>query len=251
MSWEHVRNWTMKLTQRENAYRHIRHKVTTGLFPAGQRLYPAALAREIGVSLIPVREAIGQLQSEGLVVQRPRRGVFVKEIERRDLVDLVEFRTTLECAAAAAAARRINSTQLKELDRLWHDLRRAAERFHVPPGSELDDRDRLLEEWHAADLAFHMLLFRAAGNRRAIRAIEDTHVMIRMFAGPAVFTVRNLQVHRDIYEAIGRHDPTTARRAMHVHMRRAGKRLIAHYDRLQRHADVDEAPAGDLPNSTR
>jgi DNA-binding GntR family transcriptional regulator len=241
----------MKLTQRENAYRHIRHKVTSGLFSAGQRLYPAALAEEIGVSLIPVREAIGQLQSEGLVVHRPRQGVFVKEIERRDLVDLVEFRTTLECAAAAAAARRISSAQLKELDDLWHELRRTAERFHVPPGSDLNHADDLIEEWHAVDLAFHMMLFRAAGNRRAIRAIEDTHMMIRMFAGSLVFTPKNVQVHTDIYEAVRRHDPKAAHRAMNVHMRRAGKGLLAHFDRLQRHADVGKASAGEFHESMR
>jgi DNA-binding GntR family transcriptional regulator len=238
----------VKLTQRENAYRHIRHKVTTGLVSAGQRLYPAALAREIGVSLIPVREAIGQLQSEGLVVHRPRRGVFVKEIERRDLVDLIEFRTTLECAAAAAAAQRINSAQLKDLDELWQSLCRTAERFLVPPDS---DANELLEEWHAADLAFHMVLFRAAGNRRAIQAIEDTHVMIRMFAGPSVFTVRNLQAHTDIYEAIRRHDAKAARQAMNVHMRRAGKRLLAHFDWLQRHENVGGTAAEESPDSIR
>jgi DNA-binding GntR family transcriptional regulator len=237
----------VKLTQRENAYRHIRHKVTTGVFSAGERLYPAALAREIGVSLIPVREAIGQLQSEGLVVHRPRRGVFVKEIERRDLVDLIEFRTTLECAAAATAARRINAAQLKELDDLWQHLRQTAERYSEPSGS---DADSLLEEWHAADLAFHMLLFRAAGNRRAIRAIEDTHVMIRMFAGRTVFTVRNLQVHADICEAIRRHDPKAARRAMNGHMRRAGKRLLAHFDWLQRHENIGETTEEEAPDST-
>jgi DNA-binding GntR family transcriptional regulator len=241
----------VRITQRENAYRHIRHKVTTGLFSAGERLYPAALAREIGVSLIPVREAIGQLQSEGLVVHRPRRGVFVTEMERGDLVDLIEFRTTLECAAAAAAARRINPAQLKELDVLWQGLCRTAERFHVPPGSDTSELRDLLEEWHAADLAFHMLLFRAAGNRRAIRAIEGTHAMIRMFAGPAVFAVKNLQVHTDIYEAIRRHDPKSGGRAMNVHMHRAGKRLLAHFDWLQRHADVGGSTAEDLPDSIR
>ena len=139
------------------------------------------MAKEIGISLIPVREAIGQLQSEGLIVQKPRRGIFVKEIERRDLVDLIEFRTTLECAAAAAAARRISPAQLKELDQRWQDLCRAAKRFDVPSDSTPNDLNESLQEWHLADLAFHMLLFRAAGNRRAIRAIEDTHVMIRMF----------------------------------------------------------------------
>jgi DNA-binding GntR family transcriptional regulator len=239
----------MGLTQRENAYRHIRHKVASGVFSAGQRLYPAALAKEIGTSLIPVREAIGQLQSEGLVVQKPRRGVFVREMERGDLVDLVEFRATLECAAAAAAAQRITPAQLKQLDDRWNDLRQASEQFDALVDSATDDLDKALDKWRLADLAFHMHLFRAAGNRRALRAIEDTHTMIRMFGERATFTARNLQVHKDIYEAIRRHDSRAARRAMSTHMRRAGRRLLARFDRFQRHEDAAEARTDDFIDS--
>ena len=250
----------MKLTQRENAYRHIRHKVTAGLFSAGERLYPAALAQEIGISLIPVREAIAQLQSEGLIVHKPRRGIFLKEMERRDLVDLIEFRSTLECPAAANAARRINAAQLMELDERWQDLCRATP-SDLSPGTKPDDLNRLLQEWHLADLAFHMLLFRAAGNLRAIRAMEDANVMIRMFGervdnptaweDPAAFTATNLQVHRDIYEAGRRHDPKAARRAMSIHMRRAGKNMLARFDWLQRHKDAKQALTGGFPDSMR
>ena len=249
----------MKRTQRENAYWHIRDKVTTGMFAAGERLFPAQLAQEIGISLVPVREAIGQLQSEGLIVHKPRRGIFVKEIERRDLVDLIEFRTTLECDAATNAARRINTAQLKELDERWQDLCRATKPFDVPPGTKLNDLNRLLQEWHLVDLAFHMLLFRAAGNLRAIRAMEDTHVMIRMFgqrvdnptawAEPAAYTAENLQVHRDVYEAVRRHDAKAARRAKRVHMRRAGKNLLSRFDWIQRHSDADAARTEKFPDS--
>lgn len=251
----------MKLTQKENAYRHIRNKVATGEFPAGGRLYPAQVAREIGVSLVPVREAIGQLQTEGLVVQKPRHGVFVREIERRDLVDLIEFRTTLECAAAAAAARRITAAQLKELEKRWRELSRAAKPFHVPAGSQPENLNELLQEWHLADVAFHMLLFRAAGNRRAIRAIEDTHVMIRMFGqrvdnpeawtNTAAFAAQNLQAHKEVYDAIRRHDSKGAQRAMRLHMRRAGKNLLARFDWMERHKDVGRGPVEEFPDSMR
>jgi DNA-binding GntR family transcriptional regulator len=251
----------MKLTQRENAYRHIRHKVASGEFPAGERLYPAAVAREIGMSLVPVREAIGQLQSEGLIVQKPRRGIFVREIERRDLVDLIEFRTTLECAASAAAARRINAAQLRDLDERWQDLCRATKPFDVPAGTQPNNLSELLQEWHLADVAFHMLLFRAAGNRRAIRVIEDTHVMIRMFgqrvdnpaawADAAAYTAKNLQVHKEVYEAVRRRDSKGARRAMGLHMRRAGKNLLARFDWFERHKETGRAQAEEFPDSMR
>jgi DNA-binding GntR family transcriptional regulator len=240
-----------RLTQKENAYRHIRSKLTSGLFAAGERLYPATLAKEIGTSLIPVREAIGQLQSEGLIVQKPHRGIFVREMERGDLVDLIEFRATLECAAAAAAAKRITPAQLRELDDRWHDLCRSSERFDVPCATQASAQDALLEEWQMADLAFHMLLFRIAGNCRAIRAIEDTHTMIRMFGRRTTLTVQNLRMHKDIYEAIRRQDAKAARRAMSLHIRRAGRDLLARFDRLQRHEHVGDIQTHDFLDSMR
>jgi DNA-binding GntR family transcriptional regulator len=240
-----------RLTQKENAYRHIRSKLTSGLFAAGERLYPAALAKEIGTSLIPVREAIGQLQSEGLIVQKPHRGIFVREMKRGDLVDLIEFRVTLECAAAAAAARRITPAQLQELDDRWHDLCRASERFDIPRDIEVNGQGALLQEWQLADLAFHLLLFCIAGNRRAVRAIEDTHTMIRMFGASTTLTIRNLRLHKDIYEAVRRQDAKAARRAMSIHIRRAGRDLLARFDRLQRHEHFGDVQTDDFLDSMR
>lgn len=249
----------MRPTLKENAYRHIRNRVASGAVLAGERLYPGALAQEIGVSLVPVREAIWQLASEGLIVHKPRGGIFVRKIERRDLVDLVEFRTTLECAAAAAAAKRIGPALLAELDRCWEELCQAAKAFDASPGGKSDKLIPILQNWHLVDLGFHMLLFRAAGNRRAIRAVGETQVMIQMFghrvdnptawANPAAYIADNLRVHRDVYEAVRRRDAKAARRAMSIHMRRAGKNMLARFDWFQRHKDVTKVEANDFSSS--
>ena len=251
----------MKSTQRENAYRYVRGALTRGEFLAGERLYPAVLARKIGVSQVPVREAIGQLQSEGLIVHMPHRGIFVKEIKRRDLIDLIEFRTLLECHAVTNAARRINAAQLRELDKCWQDLQRAAEGVDVPPGMDLDsldDPDKLWQMWRLADLAFHTLLLRVAGNRLAIRAMEDAHVMTWMFRQHVdtsmtrgclvTFVAGNLQVHGDIYEAVRRHNAKAARRAMKVHMRRTRKNILDGMDGLQRQQGATQPLVEDLEN---
>jgi DNA-binding GntR family transcriptional regulator len=259
----------VKVTQRENAYRHIRRKIASGESRAGERLYPAALAKEIGTSLIPVREAIGQLQSEQLVVHRPHRGFFVKEMERRDLLDLLEFRSDLECIAAARAARRISPAQMSELDRHWQDLCRVSrqmcrllgERDISDPGT-LKDLSRLTQENLLADLAFHTLLFRAAGNRRAFHAMEDAEVMLPLFGQrtdtPAEWADKGsvtrkiaekvLELHKAVYEAIHRRDPKAARLAMRNHMQYTAKRRLARFDWLQRQEHVSEL-ALDLPES--
>ena len=251
----------MKTSQRDNAYHHIRHKVLVGDFVTGQRLYPELLAKEIGISQVPVREAIGQLQSEGLIVHKPHRGIFVKRIERQDLVDMIEFRTVLECAAAAQAAKRVSVAQLRELDERWAEMCRLANAFDVPPGTNLTNLKKMLQAWTLADLAFHMVLLRAAGNRRAIRALEDAHVTLRMFgyrvdipsvwSDPAAWAAENLQVHQEIYDAVRRHDIKAARRAMAVHMRRAGKNILARFDWIQRQRDADRELTEDYPESVR
>ena len=248
----------MKQTQRDRAYQHIRRKLAEGGLPAGVRLSPAALAREIGVSHTPVREAISQLRSEGLIVHMPHRGAFVKGTDRQDVVDLIELRTLLECHAAARAARRISAAQLQELRERWDALCGVVEAFRVPPGTDLREP---LAQWLLADLAFHMVLLRAAGNRRVIRVIQDMHIMTQMFGyrtdtpaawtDPAAFAAENLRVHEGVYEAVCRHDSKAARRAMATHMRRARKNMLARFDWLERQSDVDGSRAGEFPESMR
>lgn len=248
----------MKPTQREIAYRHIRRKLIDGTLPGGARLSPVALASEIGVSHTPVREAIGQLESEGLVVCSAHRGAFVKKLSRRDLVEVIDIRTTLECHAAAEAARRINADQLRELDGRWQELCQVMAALVDADGPELADR---AAAWSLADLQFHMVLFRAAGNRLAMRVIEDNRIMTMMFGHrvdwPKVLADRtldqqlNFRVHKDIYDAIRRRDPKAARRAMAAHMRRARKNLLGRFDWLQQPRESESHLERDYPESVR
>ncbi len=248
----------MKQTQRENAYRQIRQRLIEGGLSPGVRLSPTAIAREIGISHIPVREAISQLQSEGLVLHVAHRGSFVKGLDRQDLVEVMEIRTVLECHAAANAARRISAAQLQDLNGKWACLRELANAFDVPPGSSLRD---VLAQWLLADLEFHLSIFKAAGNARAIRVLQDTRSLTQMFgrrtdhpaawANPRGFANENLRVHQDVYDAICRHDPKGARRAMAAHMRMARKNVLARYDWLQRQGTVEKSYSDEFPDSIR
>ena len=105
------------------AYDHIRMNLFNGNLSPGMLLSPVTLAKEIGVSHTPVREAISQLESEGLVEQLPRVGARVKVIDRRELEELFDLREMLEGGAAAKAAERITAGEIAE-------LRDLSERFH-------------------------------------------------------------------------------------------------------------------------
>lgn len=248
----------MKLTQRETAYAHIRQRMATGLLAPGVRLSPSHLAREIGISHIPVREAISQLKTEGLVVHVAHKGAFVREIKRQELVDLIEMRSIMECHAAAKAAHRISSAQMEELDECWAELCRLAAQFDLPAGTDLKD---LLGEWLIADLKFHMTILRAAGNHHLQRMLNETRVMTQMFgyrtdhpgawANPTAFAAKNLAVHREVYEAIRRNDARGARKAMAAHMKVARRNILARFDWLARQSDRKNSHAEEFSEAMR
>lgn len=182
----------------------------------------------------------------------------MKQPDRNDLVELIELRSVLECNAAARAARRIGDAELDELDGCWAAMRAAADELL---GTGKEKILTPLARWGLADMAFHMVLLRAAGNSRVMKVIEDTHVMTQMFgyrsdypeawADMESFVTGNCKVHHDVYIAVRGHDVEAARQAMAAHMDRARKNMLARFDWLQGQRDAASPLVEDFPNSVR
>ena len=247
----------MSTSTKSKVYKYLRRRLVDGTFLPGSRLSAAGLAREIGTSHIPVREALSQLQSEGLVEQKPQRGAFVRRLKRQELVDLIEFRKVIECNAAAQAARRINDAELADLEKHLEVLRGLAEN---PQFETEQQRLDWIGRWARADMAFHMGLLYAAGNRYAIKALGEANVMTRMFGRrtdvPDDWTKQpkstdNYAIHTEILQAMRIHDPKAARRAMALHMKRAGKNIMSRFDWLNDQGNLQKPLAKDLPESVR
>ena len=132
----------------------IRAAITDGRLEPGQRLKEEELARELGISRTPVREALLVLQAEGLVQSAPNRGATVRQYETEDLDDMYQLRALLEGYAARRAATRIAS---KELAR----LRKSCERFDRLRADEEGLRDLVKE-----NLFFHNAILEVAGSER-------------------------------------------------------------------------------------
>jgi DNA-binding GntR family transcriptional regulator len=246
---------------RQRAYNHIRKKLMAGSLPAGARLSPTILAREIGISHIPVREAISQLQSEGLVVHTPNRGAFVRHIARHELVDLFEMRSIVECRAVALAARRISPLQLDDLKASLDALGRLSKAFSLTSGNSADSYE-LYQQWQFADAAFHMTLMSGARNRYVMRVVDELRIMSQIFgqradppaawANPARFWQESFHLHINIYEAVARRDAKAAYRAALEHMRKARKNALSRFDWLRRHRDeLDGSITKEFPDSMR
>lgn len=225
----------MKITRKQLAYEHIRERLLAGSLGPGDRLSPQALGQEMGISHIPVREAIGQLQSDGVVVQIPHRGAFVRQPDRREIEELIDLRGVLECNAAEEAARRIGDVELDHLESLVKVMGDLAREI---PASDSEERSARLSRWTAMDMAFHPVLLHAAGNRQVVKVIEDA--MMRIFGyfphysqellDLPEFFAGNFEVHRGVYLALRRRDPKASRRAMTAHMRRARKNILVRFE---------------------
>ena len=104
---------------RERAYVYIQRKIAAQELKGGGAISELLLAKEMGISRTPIREAIGQLVAEGLLEQIPNRGVVVVQLNRRDIIDLYELREALEVYAVSKVAQyTVNPFDLSRLREL-------------------------------------------------------------------------------------------------------------------------------------
>lgn len=102
----------------EQARDYLREKITSGQFPPGMRLKERDLSEELGISRIPIREALQGLSTEGFITLQPRRGAIVKELVPEDLREIYEVREILEMQQVSLAVRNGSEAEKQELLRI-------------------------------------------------------------------------------------------------------------------------------------
>jgi DNA-binding GntR family transcriptional regulator len=164
----------------------IRDQIVAGVFPLGARLSDKELAAEMNVSRTPVREALLQLQSEGLIVVRPRSGTFVFGVSENDLSQICEMRCLFETGALQMAAA-VNPATL--VGTLTYPVAEAA--------LALEDKDYARCE--ALDTVFHETLIALSGNRYLVDSYRTISTKVRALRS------RLPQNHARIAGAIAQH----------------------------------------------
>jgi DNA-binding GntR family transcriptional regulator len=226
----------MPPTLKQHAYKLIRKRLLAGSIPPGGRLSDDALAKELGISRSPVREAITQLTSEGLIEYRPRSGAYVRVPEAREVEEWYETRAALEGCAAMRAAVRIGEAQLAELRRLLDEMVALIRTCRQQPGKVADTQ--LRERFLDLDLAFHMLILRASGNRWILKLVEDCRLMTTVFGHVHIdhdlrLLSRTHLGHARILRALAKRDPQQARRLMEAHIHAARQAVLAGYAKVR------------------
>jgi DNA-binding GntR family transcriptional regulator len=222
----------MLRTLKQHAYEVIREKLLTGVVKPGHRISDDKIAQELKISRAPVREAISQLVSEGLVDYRPRSGAYVKRPDRREVEELYEIRESLEGYAARKAALNISPADLAKLGQLVDEMDAFVRECRGSPMQTVVPTE-LMQRYLASDLAFHTLILDTAGNSRLRKLVTDSRILVQIFAAePRTYDVRALchghRGHRHVLEAIQKRDEKAAGLCMTEHIRSA-KRLMMRY----------------------
>ncbi len=211
----------------EEAHAVLRRRVLDNVYPPGHQALEADLARELGISRTPMREAMLRLANEGLVEVVPRHGMRVLPLYAADMAEIYTVLTALESAAAEILAQRSpGDAELKPLVDATREMARAL---------KADD----LDAWAAADERFHQQLIELAGNRTlkdAVQRLADRAHRARVFTlrlRPK--PVNSTREHTELLERIRAGDVKGAVQVNRAHRERASSELLAIVERYRLH----------------
>lgn len=176
-------------------------------FLPGERLNEALLAKDLGVSRTPLREALNRLSAEGFLTFSANNGFFRKTIDVKEIFDLYEFRRCLEQAAVSLAIDRATDDQLAEI-----------EAFSAESAQEVSGRT--VDDLVALDERFHEMLVKLTGNAQMLEALRNINARIQ-FVRWLDMTERRTQTqhqHKEIISALKNRNRSEAERCISEHI---------------------------------
>jgi DNA-binding GntR family transcriptional regulator len=196
----------------------LKQLIYAGEVAPGERLNEAALALRMGTSRGPIREAVRMLGGIGLVTAVPNRGVFVRQVSVREMLEIYELRALLFGHAAQQAGEHLAPAHRREFEQLLAQMDEAC---------AAEDGHR----YYALNLRFHALVLELGHNQRAHRAYDDyvkeLHVFRRRYFDAVGNMRRSNLEHRQIYEAIAAGAADRARKVAQRHVLEGRQRLLA------------------------
>ncbi|WP_231134000.1 GntR family transcriptional regulator [Motilibacter deserti] len=209
----------------DEVYDFLLSQLMTLRIEPGARVTIDALARELGVSQTPIRDALNRLAADGLVVRVHLAGYRVApQISREQFEDLVEIRLLLEPSAARRAAERMTPQQADELRSLLAEMAQPQE----------GDQHLAYGIFGRRDAAFHDLIALGGGNRVVRETLSRLHTHVHLFRllYDAKVTNEAMDEHAEILDAIVARDADAAAYAMRRHILRSGERFRPIFDTM-------------------
>jgi phosphonate utilization transcriptional regulator len=207
----------------------VERMILSGELPPGSKLTELAIATQLGVSRGPVREAFRMLDEAGLVRTEKNRGVFVRDIELNEALEIFELRAVMEMYIGRKLAETTTAAQIKPLRALVDAMDAAA-------------RTGNAQEFHHANLAFHDGLLQLVGNAKFVanyrRLTKELSLIRRKNLTVESMTAYSRE-HRGIVRAIAAHDAEAAGQAMFDHVMNSRERTLQNFSAQA----TDPAPA--------
>jgi DNA-binding GntR family transcriptional regulator len=193
----------------------LRSAIRSGRLADGSELNQVALAEHFGVSRVPVREAMRQLQAEGWITARPHHRAVVHALSRERILEILELRALLETHLMAKAIPKVDEARLSKLERICDQM----------------DRQTDHQRWLEANRAFHRELYEDSGAETTIELVEQLSAQVERYVrdrGKGV--VRGDEAgeeHRAILAAVRERDSRTATRLIGAHIEHTRQLIVA------------------------
>lgn len=197
-------------------YEYLREQIINGTYAPGRRMTLADLSGELGLSHMPVREALLKLEREGLLVSEPHKGMRVVQLSLKDAQELFEIRCELEGLSAWRAAQSGDADLADDLEAINADFADAYRRQDFTAMG-------------SANWMLHRRILQAAGSAQLTRVLEDHWTASQRYrSGYQLIPGRAHQTiaeHEAIIAALRQADPEAARSAARAHIQKAGAEL--------------------------
>ena len=204
-------------TLRGKVFSQIQNDILNGLYQPGENLIETKLSEEMGVSRTPIREAIRQLELEGLVQSIPNKGAIVKGISAKDIEDIYTIRMLIEGLAARWAAEKITPEELEELKEAVE-----LEEFYTVK----NDISHLLR----SDSRFHDIIYKACKSKPLMHTLSTFHHHVQRARSISMNSPGRarqvLEEHKAIFRAITDRDADRAEKLTTEHVRNASMNLL-------------------------
>ena len=193
-------------------FKRLREDILKGRYKQQDELREATIGKELGVSRTPVREALRQLELEGLVTIVPNKGAYVTGISQKDIWDIYQMRKYLEGMCARWAAEHITEDQLEELE----------ETILLSEFQMKKENGYNKEQVTGLDGRFHTILYEASGSRMLCHVLTDFHRYVQMARKSSINVKaraeKSIEEHKAILQAIRDRNPDLAEQLAKEHI---------------------------------
>jgi len=200
-------------------YEELRSRILVGSLQAGQVLRQEEIARWFNVSRVPVREALSQLEADGLIESRPRRGYAVTELDQADIVEVFDLRMLIEEHAGHVAAMSRTPADIVEVETLVIAMEQL-------DAKAADFRNR----WTLLNYEFHLRIIESARRKRLTRIAGTLRSTVEPYVSVEIDLTGNAEAaareHREMLEALRAGDADGLAELSRQHVESTAKRLL-------------------------